>query len=154
MGHALDASPRASGDAMKTALRIGPAFLLGNLMWAALIAAAWRCGLLAPFLGAEVIELRLLGVIGVLFLAGQAAVLIGELDAADRIAQFAPKVGLILFGASIVSLGFKADLTTAAGKGEFARAVIESVGLNVAAVLVLVVLESLIWIVQPQVERQ
>ena len=137
---------------MKAALRTGPAFLLGNVMWAALLAAAWHCGLLAPFLGAEPIELHLLGVIGVLFVAGEIAILIGQFDAADRIAQFAPKVGLIAFGASIVFLGFKADLTTAAGKGAFARSVIEAVGLNVAAVLALVVLESLIWVVEPAAE--
>ena len=134
---------------MRAALRIAPAFLLGNVMWAALIAAAWRCGLLAPFLGAGGIELRLLGVIGVLFVAGQGAILVGRLDAADRIAQFAPKVGLVLFGASVVFLGFNADLTTAAGKGAFAKEVIESVGLNVAAVLALIILESLIWAVEP-----
>jgi hypothetical protein len=130
---------------VKAALRIGPAFVLGNVMWAALIAAAWHCGLLAPFLGAGGIELRLLGVIGVLFLVGQGAILVGEFDAADRIAQWLPAAGLGCFLLALLHLGFNADLSTGAGKAAFARSVIESMALTCAAVVGMVVLESVIW---------
>lgn len=133
---------------MRAALRIGPNFTVGNIMWGTLATAAWRMGLLAPFFGADPIERHLLMLLGVIFVAGQGAILIGELDAADRIAQFLPRIGLGCFILALLHLGMNADLAGAAGKAAFARAVIECMGLTCAAVLGMVVLESVIWIVE------
>jgi hypothetical protein len=133
---------------VRAALRIGPNFAVGNIMWGALAVAAWRIGLLAPFLGASSIEQHLLMLLGVIFVAGQGAILIGKLDGADRIAQFLPRIGLGCFILALLHLGVNADLASAAGKASFARAVIECMGLTCAAVLGMVVLESVIWLVE------
>jgi hypothetical protein len=135
---------------MRAALRIGPNFTLGNIMWGVLAITAWQMGLLTPFLGVDQIERHLLALLGVVFVAGQCAILVGAFGAADRIAQFLPRVGLGCFILALLHLGANADLASAAGKAAFARAVIESMGLTCAAVLGMVALESIIWIVEGQ----
>ena len=133
---------------MRAAVSIGPNFAVGNIMWGALAVAAWHMGLLAPFFGADPIEGHLLILLGVIYLAGQGAILIGALDAADRIAQFLPRIGLGCFILTLLHLGMNADLASAAGKAAFARGVIQCMGLTCAAVLGMVVLETVIWLVE------
>lgn len=116
-----------------------------NTMWVALLGAAWKFDILDPFLNARPAELPMLYLLGVIFLLGQVAITLGKLDTAEIIAQFMPKVALVLFGTSIVVLGMHADLSSSSGKSDFARAVIEAIGLNVAGVLGMVCLESLVW---------
>jgi hypothetical protein len=135
---------------VRAAFRIGPNFILGNIMWGVLTISAWQMGLLAPFFGADVIEQHLLMLLGVVFVAGQCAILVGAFGAADRVAQFLPRIGLGCFILALLHLGANADLASAAGKAAFARAVIECMGLTCAAVLGMVVLESIIWIVEGQ----
>jgi hypothetical protein len=120
---------------VRAAFRIGPNFILGNIMWGVLTISAWQMGLLAPFFGADLIEQHLLVLLGVVFVAGQCAILVGAFGA---------------FILALLHLGANADLASAAGKAAFARAVIECMGLTCAAVLGMVVLESIIWIVEGQ----
>jgi hypothetical protein len=117
-------------------------------MWLAVVLCASRIGLLDAYFSAITIDLYLLIVLGCIFIAGQLAIWLNLLDIADTIAQFLPKVGLICFGLAIIHLGAIADFTTASGKSNFAKAVIESIGLNVAAILAMVWLESLIWFLE------
>ena len=102
---------RRGGGTMKAAFDIGPNFAVGNIMWAALAVAAWHIGLLAPFIGANAIERPLLLLLAAIFVAGQGAILLGQLDAADRIAQFLPKAGLVCFLLALLHIGLHADLS-------------------------------------------
>lgn len=120
-----------------------PSFVIINIMFCSLLAAAWAGGLLAPFVGASRLELVLLAVIGICFMGGQVAIATGELDDAIFIAHLLPKAGIVGFVITFMSLANGIDLGSAA-KTTFISEVIKALGLNGSAVMGLIWLEVLI----------
>ena len=122
-----------------------PRWLIVNAMWVVLCGVAWRVGLLDAVIHGSSIEKGLLGSLGIVFLAGQAAAWNGDLETADRIAQLLPKLGLMCLGLEAMYFGFHADFNTAAGKAAFTQAVVLSIAPNIAAVAALAWFETLTW---------
>jgi hypothetical protein len=109
-----------------------------DVMWVALGLGAWYIGLLDAFSQYTRPDLIVLGFLLTVFIAGQVAVIRGNLDLAHWIAQMLVQLALV------ANLGVHADFTTAAGKNAVIKAVFLAIAINATGVATKSCLESLI----------
>jgi hypothetical protein len=107
-----------------------------DVMWVALGLGAWYIGLLDAFSQYTRPDLIVLGFLLTVFIAGQVAVIRGNLDLAHWIA--------VCFVLTMANLGVHADFTTAAGKNAVIKAVFLAIAINATGVATKSCLESLI----------
>jgi inner membrane protein involved in colicin E2 resistance len=115
-----------------------------DVMWVALGLGAWYIGLLDAFSQYTRPDLIVLGFLLTVFIAGQVAVIRGNLDLAHWIAQMLVQLALVCFVLTMANLGVHADFTTAAGKNAVIKAVFLAIAINATGVATKSCLESLI----------
>lgn len=110
-------------------------FVVINAIVAALVAAAWRAGLLAPFSSMGGMEIALISALGAYFLVGLAAAWLGRWETAEHVANALPAWGLACTGLGLLIAASGLHSLTPDALSHVFRALVFAVAPNIVGVL-------------------